>query len=292
MNDTGFPEPPPYKNRKRIFMAEEFYDVHHPVRRDLHQRFIQKCLSNLETSSNVIHLLGEEYSGPLHFMAFWLDTVGDWMRQQDRDLLIGLSAPRDVQDALLKDPERSDLVDVIDFKYWWISPKGLHAPNGGENLAPRQHERLWKGGRPNDETLAQMAAQYRATHPDKAVICNFEQAAWAFLCAGGSMPNLPATTSAELLKRVPQLHPWVADAENKHWALWNDGQGGLVYVGNGDPFMLDLSGKSGRFEIREIQLESGKVSKEVIAKSNGSDKIYLPRSERPAVFWIEDLAAE
>lgn len=292
INATGFPEPPPYENRKRIFMAEDFYDIDHPVRRDLHERFIGQCLSNVEASPNVIHLLGEEYSGPLHFMAFWLDTVGNWMRQHDRDPLIGLSAPKGVQDALLEDPERSGLVDVIDFNYWWISPKGLYAPKGGENLAPRQHERLWKGGRPKDENLAQMAAEYRSRYPGKAVISNFDQAGWAFLCAGGSMPNLPATTSPQLLERIPRLQPWMADAGNKAWALWGDGLGGLVYVGAGDRFMLDLSGKSGRFEVREVELKNGKVLKEVVAEASGSDRMSLPKGKRPAVFWIETVAAQ
>jgi len=292
INHTGFPEPPPYVNRKRIFMAEDFYDVHHPVRRDLHQRFIQQCLSNLETMPNVIHMLGEEYSGPQHFMAFWLDTVGDWMRRNDRDPLVGLSAPKGVQDALLEDPGRSDLVDVIDFKYWWISPKGLYAPQGGENLAPRQHERLWKGGRPKDANLAQMAAEYRAKYPEKAVISAFDQAGWAFLCAGGSMPNLPATTSAELLELIPHLQPWLADAGNKVWALWGEGRGGLVYVGEGDRFTLDLTGKKGAFLIREIEPETGKVLKEVIAKAGENDTIDLPVGKHPAVFRVEAIGPQ
>lgn len=292
INATAFPEPPPYANRKRIFMAEDFYDVDHPVRRKLHQRFIQQCLSNLKASPNVIHLLGEEYSGPLHFMAFWLDTVGDWMREHHLDHLIGLSAPKGVQDALLNDPDRSGLVDVIDFKYWWISPKGLYAPKGGENLAPRQHERLWKGGRPKDEHLARMAAEYRSRYPGKAVISHFDQAKWAFLCAGGSMPNLPATASRELLEGIPDMRPWLADAEKNVWALWGAGSGGLVYVGEGNSFILDLTGKSGDFVIREVMLESGKVSKEVIAKAKGTGKILIPSGERPAVYRVEAVVAQ
>ena len=290
INHTGFPEPPTYVNRKRIFMAEDFYDVNHPVRRNLHQRFIQQCLSNLETSPNVIHFLGEEYSGPQHFMAFWLDTVGDWMRRNDRDPLVGLSAPKGVQDALLDDPKRSGLVDVIDFKYWWISPKGLYAPKGGENLAPRQHERLWKGGRPKDANLAQMAAEYRAKYPEKGVISAFDQAGWAFLCAGGSMPNLPATTSSELLEQIPSLRPWLADAENKVWALWGEGHGGLVYIGQGDRFILDLTGKKGDFVIRELEPESGKMMKEVIAKAGENDTLDLPVGKHPAVYRILDIS--
>ena len=47
LQDTGFPEPPPYAGNKRIFMAEAFYDVSHPVRRGLHRRYIRHCLDVL-----------------------------------------------------------------------------------------------------------------------------------------------------------------------------------------------------------------------------------------------------
>ena len=40
LNQTGFPEPVPYAGDKRIFMAEQFYDVSHPIRRQLHLSLI------------------------------------------------------------------------------------------------------------------------------------------------------------------------------------------------------------------------------------------------------------
>ena len=54
INDTGFPEPPPYAGDKRIFQAELFYDVSHPVRRELHRGFIRQCLNNFTNNANVI----------------------------------------------------------------------------------------------------------------------------------------------------------------------------------------------------------------------------------------------
>ena len=44
INNTEFPEPPPYAGNKRIFMDELFYDATHPVRRSLHRAYIRKCL--------------------------------------------------------------------------------------------------------------------------------------------------------------------------------------------------------------------------------------------------------
>ena len=56
-------------------MADAFYDVTHPVRRRLHRLYIRKCLDTLGDHPNVIFLTGEEYTGPLEFVRFWLDTV-------------------------------------------------------------------------------------------------------------------------------------------------------------------------------------------------------------------------
>ncbi|MBL7185568.1 MAG: hypothetical protein ISS70_04530 [Phycisphaerae bacterium] len=58
-----------------------FYDVNHPVRRRLHRSYIRKCLHNFAENSNVIQLTGAEFTGPLEFIQFWLDTVTDWEQE-------------------------------------------------------------------------------------------------------------------------------------------------------------------------------------------------------------------
>ena len=294
INQTGFPEPPPYVNRKRIFMAEDFYDVSHPERRRLHALFINKCLDNLSAKSNVIHLLGEEFSGPLHFVRFWVDTVSEKIKGQPDSVspLIGLSAPRDVQDAILNDPDRSSVIDVIDFKYWWISPKGVYAPGGGTELAPRQHERQWKGGRPTDETLALMASEYKARFPDKALISSFDKARWAWLCAGGSMPVLPVTTDPRLLAAIPG---YVVDSRNtrpvdRQWALLGPG-GGLVYAGSPESLTLDLSGLNGTLRVSEISQSNGRVESRILTRVAGGGTVdlsaELSRKDSPVVLWFD-----
>ena len=40
LQHVGFQEPPPYVGKKRIFQADEFYDVSHPVRRALHAAYM------------------------------------------------------------------------------------------------------------------------------------------------------------------------------------------------------------------------------------------------------------
>lgn len=176
-NGTGFTEPPPFTG-DTIKMADEFYDVTHSVRRELHRAYIRQCLANLADEPNVIHTLTAENSGPLHFMQFWLDVVAEWKRETGKHPLIALSAPKDVQDAILADPVRAAVVDVLDLTYWYRTTDGReYAPKGGMSLAPRQHARLAKNaGRPTADSIAAMVREYREKFPAKAVITGLDQA--------------------------------------------------------------------------------------------------------------------
>ncbi|MBI2510348.1 MAG: pectate lyase [Opitutae bacterium] len=176
INGTHFTEPPPFDG-DTVKMAAEFYDLTDPVYRALHRAYIRQCLANLADQPNVIHTLGAENSGPLHFMQFWLDVVAEWERETGKHPLIALSACKDVQDAILADPKRAAVVDVIDFTYWFRTAKGDEfAPTGGTDLAPRQHQRLWKKGRPSAASIAAMAAEYRAKFPGKAILTSLPEA--------------------------------------------------------------------------------------------------------------------
>ena len=176
INGTDFIEPPPFTG-DTIKMADAFYDVAHPARRALHRAYIRQCLANLAAETNVIHTLSAENSGPLHFMQFWLDVVAEWEAETGHRPLIALSASKDVQDAILADVKRAAVVDVIDLTYWWRTADGQEfAPKGGQNLAPRQHLRLWKGGKPSAATISAAARDYRAKFPGKAVISGLREA--------------------------------------------------------------------------------------------------------------------
>jgi hypothetical protein len=176
INGTRFTEPVPFTG-DTMKMAAEFYNLADPAYRALHRAYIRQCLSNLADEPNVIHTLTAENSGPLNFMQFWLDVVAEWEHETGKHPLIALSAAKDVQDAILADPQRAPIVDVIDLTYWFNSAKGKQfAPAGGTQLAPRQHARLWKGGRPNAASIAKMAAEYRAKFPGKAVITGLPEA--------------------------------------------------------------------------------------------------------------------
>ncbi|MDR3457430.1 MAG: DUF6298 domain-containing protein [Verrucomicrobiae bacterium] len=278
INGTGFPEPPPFAGDKRIFMADQFYDVTNPVRRALHEHFIRQNLDNFTNTANVIQFTSAEYTGPLAFEQFWLDTVADWERATKQHPLVALSCPKDVQDAVLADAPRRAVVDVIDFQYWWQTDKGLFAPAGGQWLSPRQFERMWKGGRPGDASLAAMAAEYRGKYPGPAVICHFESAGWAWVCAGGSLPRLPQSTDLQLLAAIPQMQPWAAASQDGRRALREAGKQMLIC--GGGP-LLDLSGETGTFRVNVVNARTGTVTRGETVE--GGATVKLPEA---MVVWL------
>ncbi|HEX2851727.1 MAG TPA: DUF6298 domain-containing protein [Opitutaceae bacterium] len=294
IQETGFPEPVPYRDDdgteparpelgKRVFMAEAFYDVTHPVRRGLHRAYIRQCLANLADEPNVIHTLSAEYSGPRHFMEFWLDVVGEWEAETGRRPLIALSAPKDVQDAILADAKRAALVDVIDFTYWWRTDDGKeYAPAGGTKLAPRQHERLWKGGRATAASIAGMVSEYRGKFPGKAIISGLPAAdGWAFAAAGGSLPQLPATTDERLLSALPKMSP--VAATRTEWTLGEKGAQYFFYAAKGGALKLDLRGETGAFTVNHVDLASGKLH--AAGSVTAGSIVDLPLST-PAAVWL------
>jgi hypothetical protein len=285
INNTGFPEPPPFAGDKRIFMAEQFYDPTNPAHRALHQAFIRQNLDNFKDNANVIQFTSAEFSGPLPFVQFWLDTVGEWKRKNKHSkAVIALAAPKNVQDAILADTKRAAMVDVIAFRYWWQSDKGLYAPEGGKNLSPRQWQRILGTSTPSDLNLATMAAEYRSKFPAKPVIATSEQglnlshSGWAYVCAGGSMPNLPRSTDATLLAAIPRMHPWNSDAKNHRWAMREPGKQILAY-GGGE---LDLSNETGAYRINTVNAKTGVVTAGEMV--NAGDKIKLPGA---SIVWLK-----
>lgn len=285
---TAFPEPPTYVGDKRIFMAEDYYDLSQPVRRELHRAFIRQCLANLADSPNVIHTTSDEFTGPLSFAQFWLDVVGEWEAETGRHPLIAISATKDVQDAILADPVRSRLIDVIDLKYWWRTETELYAPKGGESLSPRQHERLWKGGRPTATSIARMVCEYRERFPRKAIIAGLAEAdGWAFAAAGGSLPKLPASTDPSLRAAIARMQPSaVAGTSPSVWALARAGEGYFIYAAEGGAVTLDFTAAPGVFVARRIDLATGRVeARGDNVAGGGMARFDLPAG-KPGAVWL------
>jgi hypothetical protein len=175
---------------------------------------------------------------------------------------------------------------VTTLRYWWQNSKGVFAPKGGQKLAPRQFERQWKGGRPLDTDLAQMAVEYRLRAPGKAMICDFSQGAWAYACGGGSLPNLPQTTDPRLLTAIPQMQPWAAGSGTNRFALRESGQQYLVCLGSGSSHDIDLTQESGKFIVHSVNLRTGTVNT-LVEPIEAGRKVSLPKPyDNPAVLWL------
>ena len=194
INETGFPEPVHFAGDKRIFYAEHFYDTTHVVRKALYRSYIREGLSRLSAYPNVVHLISAEYTGPLHFVQFWIDVIREWEQETGKSVLIALSTTKDVQDAVLADPARSATIDIIDIRYWhYRQNDSVYAPAGGQHLAPRQHARLVKTGKTAYQEVYKAVSEYRTKYPDKVVVYygqSYTEQARAVKDAGGSVPAL------------------------------------------------------------------------------------------------------
>lgn len=290
LQDTGFPEPPPYVGGKRIFLADAYYDVSHSVRQDLHRRYIRQCLDVLGACPNVVFQIGEEFTGPLAFVEFWLDTIAEWRSKTGKDVLVGLSCTKDVQDAILRDPKRAPGIAVIDLRYWWYTANGgVYDPKGGESLAPRQQLREWKGSKSrSDAAVARAVREYRSKFPDKAVTVSLDGAGgWAVLAAGGSVPRLPDTTDRALRAAVPRMKPFEPRGlPSGAYALADPGRDYLVWSPAGGPIALDLSDRTETFIARWVDPATGTTSAGSGLVRGGRTIDLNPPARGPAVVWL------
>jgi hypothetical protein len=290
LQDTGFPEPPPYVGGKRVFMAEAFYDVSHPVRRDLHRRAIRHCLDVLGGCPNVVFQIGEEFTGPLHFVQFWLDTIAEWRKETGRKVLVGLSCTKDVQDAILADHQRASLVSIIDLKYWWYTADGgVYAPKGGENLAPRQQLRAWKGTKSrSDASVSRAVREYRAKFPDKAVTVLLDGTnGWAVVAAGGSIPRLPPEIDPTLRAAISRMRPFEPKGlTGAVLALADPGRDYLVWAPAGGSIALDLSDRTETFALGWVDPKTGKATAAETPVRGGRRLELCPPADGPAVIWL------
>jgi hypothetical protein len=257
----------------------------------LHIAYIRKCLDNFKDNSNVIQLTAAEFTGPLHFMQFWLDVIKRWENETGIKECIGLSATKDVQDAILNDPELSQVVNVIDIRRWHYQKDGsLYAPKGGLHLAPRQHARLLKPKGSSFEQVYRAVREYRDKYPDKAVIYsarNYDHFGWAVFMAGGSLATIPVIQASGFLKEAGNMHPVDLPGHPVHqWALADPGKAYIIYNNAGKPVQLDLKNTTGSFVIRYIDPEDGTVSKKRETVKGGKTITLKDQGDDDVVIWI------
>ena len=252
VNNTPFLEPVNFTGDKRIFTAHLFYDISHPTLRELHRQYIRQSLDTFKGQPNVIHSIGEEFTGPLHFVQFWLDVIAEW-EQENGHVLVDLAVNKDVQDAILTDPVRSKIVDIIDIEQWFYHNQGEYAPQGGVNMAQRQYMRKIRTGGVRFEDVYRAVSEYRTQYPDKAVIYSaqkYPEMGWAALMAGGSCAAIPVTDQAflyELTQMVPcksEAGIYMLQGENG-WLLYNETASCHIDIGKNKYIMYKINGKTG-----------------------------------------------
>ncbi len=287
INHTDFPEPVNFAGDKRIFVADMFYDINHPVRRELHRNYIRMCLEQLADYSNVIQLISAEYTGPLHFVQFWIDVIAEWQQETGKDVLVALSATKDVQDAILGDSVRSKIVDIIDIRYWHYNTKGLYAPQGGKNMAPRQHARKMKVGSVSFKEAYKAVKDYRMNYPDKAVTYyaqNYPQMAWAVLFAGGSCPVIPVA-DREFLSDVAKMSV-IDNGQGKYYQMGKNGIGYIIYSQNKEvDIALEL--EKGVYELKSVDWATGKIE-QINKRLKINGKYILNVKDKPnRIYWFD-----
>ena len=213
LQETGFPEPPPYENKKRVFMAEAFYDVSHPVRRALHRLYIRKCLDDPRRppERDLRHRRGvHRPAGIRPVLARHGRRVGagDGQGRADRpELHEGRAGrhprrpgprPRGLRD-------RAEIL-VVHGRRQPVCPRGRAgtSPRGSSCASGRGT------GRRSAEQTARQVREYRDRYPDKAILCAFDQAdPWAVARRGRlDRRTCHRRVDRRLLAALPRMRPF------------------------------------------------------------------------------------
>jgi len=117
------------------------------------------------------------------------------------------------------------------------------------------------------------------------VICNFDSAGWAYLCAGGSLPRLPRTTDARLLAVIPRLQPWPEASSPDRWVMRGPGEY-LVYLGSDADPALDFSREGGPFVVKRIDLTTGQITTTPKATPGVKDTRLPKPPDAIGAFWL------
>ena len=290
INNPGFVENPPYSGDKRVFMAVEFYDTTNVVLNKLHRNYIRKSLDNFKDNSNIIHHLGMEYTGPVHFVQFWLDVIGQWERENKRRVLVMLPGTKDVQDAILNDPKRSGLVDIIDVVEWQYSADGsLYAPKGGVSLAERQYSRLEEVGETSFDQIYRAVHEFHLKFPGKAIAYNRRGARfadWAVFMGGGSLASVPQIKDARFLKDAAEMSSLtLKGSQSKVYALGKTGTGYILFSESKN-LSIDLDNDHNNYNLHWINPATGDIQNAEMQLTGGLNVTLSAPFEGPVVAWL------
>ena len=296
--------------------ANTFYDVSHPLRRELHRLYIRHALDVLGDNTNVVHGIDREYTGPIGFVRFWLDTIAEWQAERGRRVFISLEIPKAQMDEILADPVRGPMVAAADILGWTYRADGaLFAARGGINRAPREQrpdiatpaelealkaklgvdatdqqdflngpefqklfDTLWAGSKPMKYRAWR---EYRDAYPRLVLLWN-----------GDEYPDLTRAIERAVPPEAREaMRP--ADLVRSHrdtsWCVAKGMDAFLVYSMHGDAVALDLANAAGAYSVSWVDPEAGVLRKDDRPVAGGGQVTVSPPaagSGGPWVGWI------
>ena len=290
INNPGFAENIAYAGDKRVYMAEAFYDTTNIKLNELHRAYIRKSLDNFKGNTNIIHHLGLEYTGPLHFVEFWLDVIGEWEKENGQNVMVMLPGTKDVQDAILADPKRSALVDAIDVIQWQYRKNGsLYAPEGGQSLAQRQYARILDVGETSFDQIYRAVKEFRSQYPEKAIIYSRRGVPfsdWAVFMGGGSLASLPEIQDKAFFESAAKMEPLrMIDQKSQQYILGKKGSGYIVF--SEIPEMeIDLRDEQKSFNLKFVNPSTGEITSSKKKIRGGTKTTIKAPYEGPVVVWL------
>lgn len=291
INNTGFAENPAYAGDKRIYMAEEFYDTTHAVRRQLLKAYIWKSLDNFKGNTNIIHHLGMEYTGPLHFVQFWLNVISEWENENGQNVMVMLPGTKDVQDAILADPKYSPLVDAIDVIQWQYRKDGsLYSPVGGQSLAARQYARILDVGETSFDQVYRTVSEFHTKYPQKAIVYSRgggRYAEWAVFMGGGSLTNLPKIGNENFYQSALQMERLPIKTSNTpEYTLGKKGIGYIIFSET-EKLQVDLSNDNNSYTLQWINPSTGEISSSKKKLTGGKMNAVDAPTKGAVVAWLQ-----
>ncbi|HEX6183452.1 MAG TPA: DUF6298 domain-containing protein [Pyrinomonadaceae bacterium] len=299
--------------------ANSFYDLSSPVRRELHALYIRKSLDTLKENTNVVYGIDREYTGPLEFVQFWLDTIAAWSAENGRKVYVSLEIPKAQMDAVLEDPARRGLVTAVDFHHWVYRPDGeLFAVRGGINRAPREQsgdivteadasalrarvtETLYQGANianaPEYQKLRQTLwesskpmryrawREYRDRYPELVLLRESDE-----------YPELSRAVERSIPREVrasTRPAPLVLTHRDTSWVSADPGRAYVVYTTAGEAVELDLSGDANVYEVAWLDSATGRLRKSA-GRVRGGGRVTLAPPKggagRPRAAWLSKV---
>ncbi|MBC7931432.1 MAG: hypothetical protein H7Z38_12790, partial [Rubrivivax sp.] len=278
--------------------------------------YIRKSLDVLKDNANVVYGIDREYTGPLAFVNFWLDTIAEWEKENEKKVYVSLEIPKAEMDAVLEDPVRGRMISAVDFHGWVYRPDGvLFAIRGGINKAPREQlgdiitvsefaalrarvtgpayeganianspayqelrKSLWDGSKP---------MRYRALREYKD-----RYPALVLLSERDEYPALSLALEREIPRAIrvgTRPAPLVRDHTESSWAMAEPGKNYVVYSMAGERVELDLARDKSVYSVSWLDSSTGRLVKNA-ARVRGGNVVTLdppsPGAGSPWVAWL------